>query len=286
MYVKKEDRDTRSWVIYALHTKEAGSAYRYVGYSTVTMHKTFIDRHVNHANKGKNSLVYDWMHSVGVDNVTYTVIEQCPEGDLEFLWSREVHWIEYYQALQGDHINRLTENYLKNNAKGGRGNTGATWTLSEKARANQSASKRGHVRSEESKRKQAETIMGRKLDEDHRAAIGSSGQKHWDADDGTRRQQTASSSMRLHHSKGRHTTFRLGCPLCPVSSERDVLESIKGACIKLLKEAPASTKALHSELNRPVRHVFDVAINELEESGLIKKIIVDRFPRWVTCDAS
>lgn len=281
MYVKKEDRDNRSWVIYALHTKEAGSAYRYVGYSSVTMHQTFIDRHVNRANKGKNSLVYDWMRSVGVDNVTYTVIEQCPEGDIEFLWSREIHWIEYYQALQGDHINRATENYLKNNAKGGRGNLGARWTLSEEARRNQSLAQMGHVRSEESKRKQAETLTGCTLDEDHRKAISSAGVNAWQNAEERREAQVVRNNARWH-LKGNHDVQpRFGCPLCPEYDEVTCNNLLKENCIRMLKEEPAATKTLHTNLSRLPMVLLTQALSELESEGKIAKVIVDRFPRWV-----
>lgn len=66
-------------------------------------------------------------------NVTIEAIEECPEGDTEFLNSREVYWIEYYRTIQGSLTNKMTPDYLKNYENGGnRGSFGVPLTKEHK----------------------------------------------------------------------------------------------------------------------------------------------------------
>lgn len=268
----------KSWVIYGLNTS-TDSAYRYVGYSSIAMRKTFIDRHINRADKMHRSPLYAWMRSVGAENVRFEILEECPKGNLEFIWEREVYWITHFQNLQGNTEDKKTSSYLKNLAVGGRGNTGSTWTLSEESRRNQSRAKMGSIRSEESKRKQAETITGRTLSTDHVKAISEGNKRSWDINP-TRRIQTSQSSLRLWHSKGSHIFPHDQCPECPAFIMRDVLDEIKEACIAKLKVTPAGFGPLRRSIGQPTMHMFTLAFNELVDSGVICESDADRFRRW------
>lgn len=61
------------------------------------------------------------------------IIEACPEDDVEFLFSREIYWIDYYRTLQGSLDDKRTDDYLKNYlVGGGLGSLGTTHTKDHK----------------------------------------------------------------------------------------------------------------------------------------------------------
>jgi len=141
------------WLVYALHHQDEGSPYRYVGYTTVGMMRTFAGRHMDRAIGGHHYPVYVWMRSIGEENVGFSILEFCPEGDLEFIFSREIYWIAYYRELQGSLLDKKTENYLTNIADGGGGNI-------------------GYIATEEHRRKLSEVHLGKKKSAEHAINIG------------------------------------------------------------------------------------------------------------------
>lgn len=104
------------WVIYGLRENSVGSKYRYIGYTTKGRDER-LRLHIADAKK-KTTPVALWIVSREF-NIVSDTIEECPEGDMEHLYSREIYWIEHYRALQGSLADKRTGDYLKNFQNGG-----------------------------------------------------------------------------------------------------------------------------------------------------------------------
>lgn len=125
--------DNPLWVIYGLRAVD-DSEYRYVGLTTIGASKR-LSRHLWNTTTGNvRSKVYSWIKSVGTSEVVVDVLEECPEGDVEYLRDAEMFWITQIRTF-GHRLTNLTE--------GGGGSTGATWTNSEETRRNQGLAKVG-----------------------------------------------------------------------------------------------------------------------------------------------
>lgn len=84
--------------------------------------------------------VHNWMKSVDYD-IAMDIIEECPEGDLEFLYGREIYWIAHYRQLQGTLRDKSTPDYTFNQTDGGGGAYGYKHTEEELERRRQ---RKGH----------------------------------------------------------------------------------------------------------------------------------------------
>lgn len=115
-----------TWTIYGLREDVPDSSYRYVGYTTLTPDQRL--RLHRYDSKKKVAPVNTWINSLD-GKVILEVIESCPVGDTDLLFSREIYWIAYYRELQGSLEDKKTGNYLKNFQNGGgSGSLGTTLT--------------------------------------------------------------------------------------------------------------------------------------------------------------
>lgn len=177
-----------TWVIYGLRLVD-DFEYRYVGLTTVgpTLR---LKRHFYDAKKSPNRHVCKWLNKHS-SQITIDVLEVCPDGDTKYLWEAEQFWISQIKGFGHS---------LTNASLGGEsGSFGARWTLPpEKIRRGEkhpnfgrthsqgtkdliSSKKTGIVRSEESRRKQGDSIRGENhwaygqpKSEDHRKKISDS----------------------------------------------------------------------------------------------------------------
>lgn len=79
------------YVIYGLR-KVGTDEYRYVGLTTVGW-KIRLRGHRNKTYSEKSTLpVHNWIRSIGFENVELIVLEECPEGDYEYLLEAEAKW--------------------------------------------------------------------------------------------------------------------------------------------------------------------------------------------------
>lgn len=118
------------WIIYGLRENVEGSKYRYIGYTTKGV-ETRLRLHKNDSKK-KTTPVGSWISSVDY-NITMEIIEACPVGDIDYIFEREIYWIEHFRTLQGSLSDKLTPDYLKNFQNGGgQGSLGTTLTDSHK----------------------------------------------------------------------------------------------------------------------------------------------------------
>lgn len=116
----------KTWIIYGLRESTSNSKYRYVGYTTKSGDER-LRLHIRDAKK-KTTPVCSWIKSIDF-NVSMEVLEECPEGDIEYIFDREIYWINYFRDLQGSLEDKKTPDYLKNYLNGGgSGNIGIPLT--------------------------------------------------------------------------------------------------------------------------------------------------------------
>lgn len=159
--------DENTWVIYGLRLVD-DFEYRYVGLTTVgpTLR---LQRHKYDAKKNPNRHVCHWVNKHR-DNITIDVLEVCEIGESAHLWEAEQFWISQIRGFGHS---------LTNASLGGEsGCYGARWSLSDdqirsgerhpfygkthtqESRELISLSKTGTLRSEESRKKQGDSIRG------------------------------------------------------------------------------------------------------------------------------
>ena len=118
-----------TWVIYGLMSKN-DSEIRYVGKTT----KRVYDRLANHKNDAKRSPkprhLLHWMKMVGVENVTYVILEKCPIGNKDYLSYAERYWISSLKEMGKN---------LTNHTDGGEGTSGYRWSDESRKRLSESA---------------------------------------------------------------------------------------------------------------------------------------------------
>lgn len=105
-----------NWIIYGIRENIAGSAYRYIGYTTKGGPER-LRHHINDSRRKKTPVCL-WIKSLS-NNVVLEPIEACPEGDVTYLLEREIYWIAFYREIQGSLQNKKTPDYLKNHQNGG-----------------------------------------------------------------------------------------------------------------------------------------------------------------------
>jgi hypothetical protein len=109
-------------------------------------------------------VVYDWIRSTDC-GIIAEVIEECPEDAIEYLYQREIFWIQHYRDLQGTLSNKATEGYLLNQTDGGGGAYGYRHTEEERARRSKQKGYWLGVRGPDNPN------YGRKLSDEQRKAI-------------------------------------------------------------------------------------------------------------------
>lgn len=79
------------WIIYGLREKGL-EELRYIGLTTVGP-QVRMRRHGYKTYTEKSSYpVHNWIRSVGIDSVEMVILEECPEGDLNYLYEAEAKW--------------------------------------------------------------------------------------------------------------------------------------------------------------------------------------------------
>jgi hypothetical protein len=157
-----------SWFIYGLRTGTS-SEYRYVGLTRQPLSERLYQH--RSLSRTKRTPLYNWL-AKHIDNVVIESIEDCPEEDFEYLAEAEQFWIVQIRSF-GHRLLNLAEG-------GASGSYGARWTLKpEQVRSGAAHPKYGkklspehaealrltrvgHTRSEESRRKQGDSIRGEK----------------------------------------------------------------------------------------------------------------------------
>jgi len=273
-----------SWVIYGLRENVEGSKIRYIGLSSVPMNRT-LARHLGQARSGVQSLKCNWIRSVDM-NITYDVIEFCPQDDMQFLFDREVEWIAVYRDLQGSHFNRHTEDYLTNMADGGPGIPGVTFTHTEYTKKCIADKHKGVPKTPEHRANLSAARMGQPQSEETREIQRQAQLKRW-AEDTDSREAIERFNHGRWHDEGYHKVPREGCWKCPEFVEADVKITIKQVALEALREEPMTSTMVTSLFsllpkNRPL---VKEALAELEAEGLIA-ITKGRFKRWTILSSS
>ena len=158
------------WAIYGMRLEDE-TEYRYIGLTRIGIerrlyiHKRDALRRPHHVSKwvNKNS-----------DSITIEVIEACPEGDEDYLFDAEIRWIKHFRDLGHP---------LTNHGDGGAsGSFGARWTIpEEKRRAGENHPNYGKPMSETTKDMLRKSKLGKKRTEESRRKQGDSirGENHW-----------------------------------------------------------------------------------------------------------
>jgi hypothetical protein len=117
---------TELWVIYGLRHVKDPYVYRYVGLTTVGIVKRF----GSHTTSKDSTAKSKWLQK-NIGMVVCETIEVCPEGDIDYLRSRERFWIAYYREKYG-RFDSNQPNKCLNLTDGGDGTLG--WVASETTR--------------------------------------------------------------------------------------------------------------------------------------------------------
>lgn len=160
------------WAIYGMRL-EGDSEYRYIGLTRIGIDRRLYI-HKRDALK-KTHHVSKWVNK-NSDNVVIEIIEECPEGDEDYLFEAEIRWIKHFRD-QG--------HPLTNHSDGGAsGSYGARWTIpEEKRRGGEKHPLYGKPMSDETKAALRKVKLGIKRSVESRRKQGDSirGEKHWTA---------------------------------------------------------------------------------------------------------
>lgn len=154
------------WVIYGLRLVD-DPEYRYVGLTRVGTKKR-LDSHKKYArNKNRrNSPVGNWVRK-HMDNVVIEVLEDCPEGDSEYLFEAEKFWISQVRGF-GHNLTNLSEG-------GASGAFGARYKRPEsQIRRGKDSPNYGRKLSEDHIKRMSDKLRGRKLSEETRRKMSAS----------------------------------------------------------------------------------------------------------------
>lgn len=152
-------------IIYGLH--DGDGVIRYVGLSSNGTERLYRHRYL--AKRGMVSPLYTWARKHGVNNMTMTILEDVPIGDLELLDAREIFWIAKLGS-EGAALLNMTD--------GGRRVAGYTHSAETRAKMSANSGVKsgkdnplfGIPLSLETRRKLSESATGKRAGEDHHNA--------------------------------------------------------------------------------------------------------------------
>lgn len=192
------------WVIYGLRLVD-DPEYRYIGLTRVGAEQR-LARHKSDSRRQTNRAVCTWVAKY-LDSIVVDVIEECPEGDLEYLYEAEQFWIVQIRSFG---------HRLKNHSEGGAsGSYGARWTLREdQIRRGSSHPLFGTKVSEAHIAKLADIRRGSKMSAESRAKMSASrsGDRHWAHGGGKfteEHKQKISASLKGRPSDSAHKRYHL-----------------------------------------------------------------------------
>ena len=109
-----------TWVVYGVRL--VGGIVRYVGLTTQGVVRRFFYNHKRKAYlEGQAGAFYDWLRKYSIDDFEVVILSVCFEGDYESLNLLEQYWIDQFRGEFGSLKDRVTINYLLNQADGGQG---------------------------------------------------------------------------------------------------------------------------------------------------------------------
>ena len=198
--------------IYSIRNLRNGNCY--VGQS-VDIHRRF--RHHKKGGSKSTRLVSHALAKYGKAEFAFEVLEICPEDNLH---ARECHWITAldcvapngYNLTTGGEGSRHSEETRKKQSESLKGHV-----ISEETRRKISEANKGHIPSEEARRKASKSLKGRKFSEEHRRKIG-------EANKG--REITPETRKKISDSLKGNTPWNKGKPRS-AETRRKISESLK-----------------------------------------------------------